>query len=259
MDSGARRDSRPTLRVIPRLHVVTDDQILARPDFETRAREVCEVFETREPTDEGVVGSPVGSPVGGSVALHLRGPRTTGRRLTYLARSLDGHAAASGVTLLVNDRLDVALAVKVGVHLGSRSVPPTEARRLLGANRILGVSVHNPSEAVEAAESGADYLFLGPLFETPSHPGVVARRAEFMEGVASRVDLPVVGIGGVTPERAAAVLASGAHGVAAIRGIWDAPSPPDAVQAYLDAVERAIREKGTVREERAIREKRAIR
>ncbi len=234
MDSGARRGSRPTLRVIPRLHVVTDDQILARPDFETRAREVCEIFETREPTDEGVVG--------GSVALHVRGPRTTGRRLTGLARILCGHAATSGVTLLVNDRLDVALAVRVGVHLGSRSVPPTEARRLLGANRILGVSVHNPSEAVEAAESGADYLFLGPLFETPSHPGVVARGAEFMEGVASRVDLPVVGIGGVTPERAAKVLACGAHGVAAIRGIWDAPSPPDAVQAYLDAVERAIRE-----------------
>ncbi len=239
MDSGARRDSRPTLRVIPRLHVVTDDQILARPDFETRAREVFEVFETREPTDEGVVGSPVG----GSVALHLRGPRTTGRRLTYLARILYGHAAASGVTLLVNDRLDVALAVKVGVHLGSRSVPPTEARRLLGANHILGVSVHSPSEAVEAAESGANYLFLGPLFETPSHPGVAAEGAEFMDRVASRVDLPVVGIGGVTPERVAAVLASGAHGVAAIRGIWDAPSPPDAVQAYLDAVERATREK----------------
>ena len=236
MDSGARRDSRPTLRVIPRLHVVTDDQILARPDFETRAREVCEVFETREPADEGVVN--------GSVALHLRGPRTTGRRLTRLARILCGHAAASGVTLLVNDRLDVALAVRVaGLHLGSRSVPPAEARRLLGASRLLGVSVHNESEAVEATEAGADYLFLGPLFETPSHPGAVAGGAEFMDLVTSRVDLPVVGIGGLTPERAAKVLASGAHGVAAIRGIWDAPSPPDAVQAYLDAVERAIREK----------------
>ena len=250
MDSGARRDGRPALRVIPRLHVVTDDQILARADFETRAREVCEVFETREPADRGGIGSSAG----GSVALHIRGPRTTGRRLTRLARILCGHAATSGVTLLVNDRLDVALAVTVaGVHLGSRSVPPTEARRLLGANRILGVSVHSPSEAVGAAESGANYLFLGPLFETPSHPGVAVGGAEFMDRVASRVDVPVVGIGGVTPERAAAVLASGAHGVAAIRGIWDAPSPPDAVQAYLDAMERAIREKRTVREKRAIR------
>ena len=79
-----------------------------------------------------------------------------------------------------------------------------------------------------------------------------------MDKVASRVDLPVVGIGGVTPERVAAVLASGAHGVAAIRGIWDAPSPPDAVQAYLDAVERALREEREMREKRGIREKRAI-
>ena len=236
MDSGARRESRPTLRVIPRFHVVTDDEILARPDFETRASEVCEALETRERTDGGVVD--------GRVALHLRGPRTTGRSLTRLARTLYGYAAASGVTLLVNDRLDVALAVGVaGVHLGSRSVPPAEARRLLGASRLLGVSVHSESEAVKATESGTDYLFLGPLFDTPSHPGVAAGGAEVLDRVASRVDLPVVGIGGVTPERVAAVLASGAHGVAAIRGIWDAPSPPDAVQAYLDAVERATLEK----------------
>ena len=251
MDSGAWRDSRTTLRVIPRLHVVTDDRILARPDFEARAREVCEVLETCGPAD--------GTVVTGSVALHLRGPRTTGRSLTRLARMLCEPAAASGVTLLVNDRVDIALAVgTAGVHLGSRSLPPSEARRLLGANRILGVSVHDPSEAVEAAESGADYLFVGPLFKTPLHAAAAARGAEFIDMVASRVDLPLVGIGGVTPERAAALLASGAHGVAAIRGIWDAISPPDAVQAYLDVVERAIREKRTVREKPAMQETRAI-
>ena len=254
MDSGARRASRPTLRVIPRLHVVTDDQVLGRPDFETRAREVCEVLETREPADRGGVDrGGVGGSAGGSVALHLRGPHTTGRELIRLARVLCEPAAACGVTLLVNDRLDVALAVEVaGVHLGSRSVPPTQARRLLGANRLLGVSVHSESEAAEATESGADYLFFGPVFETPSHSGVAARGAELMGRVASRVDLPVVGIGGVTPERAAAVITSGAHGVAAIRGIWDAPSPADAVQVYLDAVERGLREKRVIREKRAI-------
>ena len=226
MDFGAWRDSRPTLRVIPRLHVVTDDQVLARPDFATSAREVCEALETRD------------------AALHIRGPHTTGRTLTRLARILREPAAACGVTLLVNDRLDVALAVEAsGVHLGSRSIPPTEARRLLGGGRLLGVSVHSESEAVEATRSGADYLFFGPLFETPSHPGAAASGAEVVDRVLSRVDLPVVGIGGVTPQRAATVIASGAHGVAAIRGIWDTPSPREAVQVYLDAVERAIQEK----------------
>ena len=226
MDFGAWRDSRPTLRVIPRLHVVTDDQVLARPDFATSAREVCEALETRE------------------VALHIRGPHTSGRTLTRLARILREPAAACGVTLLVNDRLDVALAVEAsGVHLGARSIPPTEARRLLGGGRLLGVSVHSESEAMEATRSGADYLFFGPLFETPSHPGAAASGAEVVDRVLSRVDLPVVGIGGVTPQRAATVIASGAHGVAAIRGIWDTPSPREAVQVYLDAVERAIQEK----------------
>ena len=229
MDSGAWRDGRPTLRVIPKLHLVTDDEILARPDFEERALEVCEMFGTLQPGDGGVVG--------GSVALHLRGPRTTGRRLARLARLLYESAAASGIRFLVNDRLDVALAVgAAGVHLGTRSVPATEARRFLGASRLLGVSVHSESEAVEAATSGADFLFVGTRFETRSHP-TAARGAELMGLVAARVDLPLVGIGGVTPERVAEVLASGAYGVAAIRGIWDAPSPPDAVRAYLDALE----------------------
>ena len=216
--------------MIPKLHIVTDDEILARPDFETLARGVCEVFEAREPAD--------GDGVGGSVALHIRGAHTSGRRLTRLARILCVRSAASGVLLLVNDRLDVALAVgAAGVHLGQRSLPPAEARHLLGGSRLLGVSVHSVREAVEAAESGADYLFLGRLFETPSHPEAAAKGPEFMSLVASRVDLPLVGIGGVTPERAAGVAASGGHGVAVIRGIWDAPSPQDAVQAYLDAVE----------------------
>ena len=155
-----------------------------------------------------------------------------------MARILYEPAAASAVTLLLNDRVDVALAVgAAGVHLGSRSLPPADARRLLGTRLLLGVSVHSASGAVEAAEAGADYLFVGTLFKTPSHPWAAARGAEFMGSVASRVELPLVGIGGVTPERAPEVLASGGHGVAAIRGIWDAPSPPEAVQAYLDAVE----------------------
>jgi thiazole tautomerase (transcriptional regulator TenI) len=80
-------------------------------------------------------------------------------------------------------------------------------------------------------------MFVGTLFETPSHSEVSARGPEFISLVASRVDVPLVGIGGVTPERTVAVLAAGGHGVAAIRGIWDAPSPPEAAQAYLDAVQ----------------------
>ncbi len=216
--------------MIPKLHIVTDDEILARPDFERRAREVCENLATRQRGD--------GEMRVGSVALHLRGPRTTGQELMRLARALREVATATGIKLLLNDRLDVALAVGAGgVHLGARSVPPAEARRLWAPGRLLGVSVHSAAEGAAAAEAGVDYLFVGTLFETPSHPGV-AEGAEFMGLLASRLELPLIGIGGVTPERAATVLASGGHGVAAIRGIWDAPSPPDAVDAYLEVVDR---------------------
>jgi thiamine-phosphate diphosphorylase len=113
----------------------------------------------------------------------------------------------------------------------------------LGANRLLGVSVHSVSDAARAAEGGADYLFVGTLFETASHPKAVVRGAEFVGEVAAHVEIPLVGIGGVTPERTIDVLASGGHGVAVMRGIWNAPSPSDAVHAYLDAIEQAIREK----------------
>lgn len=233
--------------MIPKLHIVTDDEVLARPDFEKHAREVLEVLQPRG-LDRGT-----GDSVNRRLAFHLRGPRTTGRRLTRLARMLSESTSASAVTLIVNDRVDIALAVgAAGVHLGARSLPPVEARRLLGADRLLGVSVHSVSAAVEVAgvssagveAAGAevagkpvDYLFVGTLFGTPSHAGATVKGPEFMGTVASRVELPLIGIGGVTPERTHEVLGSGGHGVAAIRGIWDSPSPPDAVQAYLDVLE----------------------
>ena len=218
--------------MIPKLHIVTDDEVLARPDFEKHAQQVLEVVQPRG------LDSGSGDDVNRRVAFHLRGPRTTGRRLTRLARMLNESTSASAVTLIVNDRVDIALAVgAAGVHLGARSLPPVEARRLLGADRLLGVSVHSVSSAVEVAGTPVDYLFVGTLFETPSHAGATAKGPEFMGTVASRVELPLIGIGGVTPERTHELLGSGGHGVAAIRGIWDSPSPPDAVQAYLHVLE----------------------
>ena len=136
--------------MIPRLHVVTDDGVLAREDFLVRAREVLEA--------------------GSDVALHLRGPHTSGRRLSDLAGALRDEAIAAGATLLVNDRVDVALCSRVdGAHLGRRSLSPLEARRLLGPDRLVGASVHGVEEAASAAR-GADFLFVGALWATSSHP-----------------------------------------------------------------------------------------
>lgn len=208
---------------IPVLHVVTDDEVLARPDFAATAAALME---------KG----------GGRIAVHVRGPGTDGGTLHHLAHGLAGEAFGSGALLVVNDRVDVALTAGAGaVQLGQRSLPPRDARRILGSDVLLGVSTHNDAEAAEAAADGAQWIFAGTIYATPSHadrvprgPGAVASARRASGGV------PVLAIGGVTPERVAELAAEGAHGVAAIRGIWDAPDPREAAGRYLDALAGAV-------------------
>jgi thiamine-phosphate pyrophosphorylase len=205
--------------VIPRLHLVTDDGILARGDFPARAREALEAGGPR-------------------LALHLRGPGTTGRTLFSLAADLLGPAQALGSLLLVNDRVDVALSLGLpGVHLGQRSLPPGAARDLLGPDRVLGLSAHSLREAQEARDGGVDFLMLGTIFPTPSHPGgEVGGVARIME-VGGQVSLPLVAIGGMNPPRVQAVVEAGAHGVAVRGGAWEAPEMGGAVGAFLEALD----------------------
>ncbi len=203
--------------MIPRLHVVTDDEILARDDFLGRARQVLEF--------------------GADVAFHIRGPRTGGRRLFDLAVQLREIAEGSGARLLVNDRVDVALCAGLrGVHLGARSLACREGRRLLGAGRLLGVSVHTLEGSREAGEDQADFLFLGSIWPTTSHPGRAPAGLGLVRDVSRPAEVPVLGIGGVTPDRVPTLLEAGAHGVAVVGGIWRVPSSSDAIRAYLQAL-----------------------
>ncbi len=203
--------------MIPKLHVVTDSGVLAREDFLVDARQVLEA--------------------GPDVALHLRGPDATGRHLSDLAGALTDEAAAAGAALLVNDRVDLVLCSGLdGVHLGRRSLPLAEARRLLGSDRLIGASVHSVEEAVEAVRGGADFLFVGTIWATSSHPGRAPAGPELISDVAAAVSVPLLGIGGVTPGRVADILEAGAHGAAVVSGIWHAPSSGEAVQAYLQAL-----------------------
>jgi thiamine-phosphate pyrophosphorylase len=207
---------------LPRLHVVTDDSMLARGDFEARAVAVLEA------------GGP-------AVALHLRGPRTDGSALYRLASTLLPYARRSGTRLFVNDRLDVAIALQIdGVHVGHRSLGVRVARGLLGPGPWLGASVHDGKEASAAREEGADYAFLGTMFETPTHPGRVGMGIEGLTATVGRVgELPIVAIGGIDPARAAEVLGAGAYGVAVVRGVWDSRDAPGAVRRYRQAIDEA--------------------
>lgn len=125
-----------------------------------------------------------------------------------------------GVPLIINDRLDIALAVgAAGVHLGQDDLPCAVARRLLGEDFIIGVSAHNPAEAVQAVSEGADYLGCGAVFGTATKHDVAKLGLENLRAIRKAVAVPMVGIGGITADNYAEVLATGADGAAVVSGI----------------------------------------
>lgn len=124
------------------------------------------------------------------------------------------------VPLIINDRLDIALAVgAAGVHLGQDDLPCAVARRLLGEDYIIGVSAHNPAEAVQAVREGADYLGCGAVFGTATKHDVAKLGLENLRAIRKAVAVPMVGIGGITADNYAEVLATGADGAAIVSGI----------------------------------------
>ena len=153
----------------------------------------------------------------GVALVQLREPECAAGALAGLARALSAAIEPHGASLLVNDRVDVALAAGAGgVHLKGSSVTVAEARRLLGDTRLVGRSVHALPD-VQAAE-GADYLLFGTVFSTPSKPDAwaIAGIAGLRAAVEAASATPVLAIGGVTAETAGRVAATGAAGLAAI-------------------------------------------
>jgi thiamine-phosphate pyrophosphorylase len=169
----------------------------------------------------------------GVVAVHLREKDLGGRALLALARSLLAVCRARGQLLIVNDRIDVAVAAGAdGVHLPAAGVSVADARRLLGPAALVGVSCHGAEDVARALAAGASYATFSPVYDTPSKraygppAGVDALRA------AARLGLPLVALGGVTAARVPEVRAAGAVGVAAIRA-WLVQDPPDAAVRHL--------------------------
>ncbi len=218
--------------MIPRLHVVTKDSTLQRPDFLRQAQRVFEVGGPR-------------------VALHVRGPDSPARRLHDVCAALRESADERESLLLVNDRIDVALALDLdGVQLGERSLLPEEARALLGGRPrgvVVGRSVHSRREAREMEKMGVDFLLLGTIFPTPSHPGKPGRGTMGVREVTGGVSTPVVAIGGIGPGHVEGVVAAGAWGVAVVRAVWNVPDPGEGVQELLDALARAHQQDEEVR------------
>jgi len=202
------RDGRGAL---PRLHAVTDERIAKRPNLDDVARAL-------------VAGG------GERLALHARGRGLSGLEHYQLASRL---AVYPPTRLFVNDRLDVALAVgAAGVQLGTASLDPQDARRL-EPRWWIGQSVHDVGEAAAARAGGADYLLVGPVYRTATHPDREPLGLARLGPIVS-LGLPVIAIGGVTPERVGEVRRAGAYGVAAIRALWDTADPAGAARQMLE-------------------------
>ena len=201
-----------SLPALPRLHAITDERIARRPDL-------------------GTVAQQLAAGGGEHLAFHARGRTLSGLEHYELAVRLRAAASPLGsacppAPLFVNDRLDVALAAgAAGVQLGQGSLAPEDARRLNPAWWI-GKSVHDLREAAAAHAGGADYLLVGPVFPTATHPD----RAPL--GLARLKD--IVGVG-LTPERIPELRATATiHGVAAIRALWHAADPADAARRMVE-------------------------
>lgn len=198
---------------LPRLHLLTDDHVLARPAFEEQARSMLMAGDGLPPW-----------------TLHLRGPRTPASRLYTLAEAWSAAGLAGRLT--VNDRVDIAASLDLpGLHLGQRSLRPGDARELVGAECRIGVSVHSREEADAVGVEAADFLMAGHVFSTPSH-AVTPNGLRLIVELSAR-HVPVIGVGGISPARVGVLLRAGAHGVAILRGVWDAPDPAWALTQYL--------------------------
>ena len=171
--------------------------------------------------------------------VHLRERSLPGAELYELGRRLRRATSEAGAALIVNDRLDLALALGAdGVHLRADSLPVAVVRDL-APNLLIGRSVHGVAEAVDAERWGADYLFVGTIFPSATHPDQPVAGPHLIRKVRAKVRVPIVAIGGITADNAAQPVADGAAGVAVIRAILGQQSPEQAVMRLVERVREA--------------------
>ena len=167
---------------------------------------------------------------GGVTLVQLREKNVDGGIFLQRAVAVKNLCDKYNVPLLINDRIDVALACKAaGVHLGQDDIPPSAARAILGPDAIIGVSAHSCEEAIAAEKDGADYLGVGAVFPTNSKDDASEVGLNMLKEIRQISKLPIVGIGGINAQNYAQVRAAGAQGAAIISGILAAENIEDEV------------------------------
>jgi len=202
---------------LPVVHAVTNDEIMLRPGFLRKAMGIMRVLG-----DKG--------------AIHVRSQLLDSPTLYSLTLAVLELHEQTKCWCIVNDRVDIALACGVqGVQLTHKSISVPDVQRIAPALRV-GASVHSAAEAKDAELAGADWCVAGNVFETPSHPGLPRKETSFIPDVVAAVSLPVIAIGGIRPEHVRSLVHRGAHGIAAIRGIWNDENSELAASRYLSQV-----------------------
>jgi thiamine-phosphate diphosphorylase len=194
------------------LYLVTDRSL-------SRGRTTCEVVKA--------------AVAGGVTVVQLREKDCSTRQFIAEARLLKQLLFGTGIPLIINDRLDVALAVGAeGLHLGQHDMPIADARCIAGPDMVIGVSAESLDDALRAQAEGADYIGISPVFATTTKKDAAAPLGlAGIRWIRRAVNLPLVGIGGITLANAAEVMQAGADGVAVVSAIVSAPCPRAAAAA----------------------------
>jgi thiamine-phosphate pyrophosphorylase len=176
---------------------------------------------------------------GRGIAIQLREKDLTGRELLELARELRKLCTHHGAKLIINDRIDVAIACDAdGVHLPANSFAVADARKLLGPAKMIGCSTHSNDEVMAAGQAGADFIVFGPVFAPISKSGYGrAAGVEMLRAVCEASTIPVYALGGITAERIRELRDSGVSGVATIGSVFGADSIAAATRTLMKAIE----------------------
>jgi thiamine-phosphate pyrophosphorylase len=146
-------------------------------------------------------------------------------------------AAAHGALFILNDRPDLAVVIGAdGVHIGQDDVPVAEARAIVGADRLVGLSTHSPEQVDAAAGADVDYIGVGPVHATPTKPGRPAVGVELVRYAAGHSSVPFFAIGGISPANVRAVRTAGATRIAVVRAVTEAPDPAAAARRLRDGI-----------------------
>ena len=178
---------------------------------------------------------------GGADTIQFRQKDGSTRELVESAQSVQAVCAKRGISLIVNDRADIALAVgAAGAHFGQDDLPIVAGRRILSADMIIGASARTEEKILEAISAGADYIGFGPIYQTSSKPDAeLPKGLEALRRMSEIAQCPVIAIGGITTETAYEVIRAGAHGVAVISAVCGQADPVAATRDLWDEIQRA--------------------